>query len=90
MVYRLEATPDLRERILEGRRRVHDGHSGGWGEAEGGRRDGDILLLIGEGETGFRAVGLLDFDGGDHAFGGYGEGETLDAFFLVRAECQRG
>ena len=36
-----------------------------------------------EREAGGGAIGFLNFDACDCAVGGYGEGETLDAFLLI-------
>jgi hypothetical protein len=72
-----------RVQLLDGRHGVNYGDTLWRGEAEGAGRDGGVGLFAGEGEAGNDAVGFLDFDAGDDAVGSDGEGEALDAFFLV-------
>jgi hypothetical protein len=76
--------------LLHGRKCVDYGDTGGWGEAEGGRGDWGVGLFTCEGEVGVCAVGFLDVNGGDHAFGGDGKGEALDALFLTVGDAGEG
>jgi hypothetical protein len=75
---------------LRGREGVDYRNAGGRSEVEERRSHGGIGLFAREGEAGVGAVGFLDVDGDDDAFGGDGEGEALDAMFLTMGDAGEG
>src|SRR5580704_19504970 len=76
--------------MLHRREGVDYGDSGGQGEVEGCRGDGGVGLFACEGEPGVGAVGFLNVDRGDDAFGADRESETPDALFLTVGNAGEG
>src|SRR6266568_9437260 len=74
---------DVIQNPLNGRTRIDDGHAGWRVEVEGAWGDLGIWFFACEREPGDRAVGLLEFNGGDRSLRGHGQVEAGDSFLLA-------